>query len=144
MANMNSIRMVLAVCMAFNYIMEQLDADTAFLNYGLRDIVYMAASAWNKIIDRVFLQNGFKNCEADQCVYAKRTKNGFVYGCLYVDDMIIAAKTVEEISEVKDALNNAFKMKKLGTAKFILNTSMLMIKPTRYIDDVAERFGQKD
>uniref|UniRef100_A0AAV1UZS8 Polyprotein n=1 Tax=Peronospora matthiolae TaxID=2874970 RepID=A0AAV1UZS8_9STRA len=32
MANMNSIRVVLAVCAAHAYMMEQLDADTAFLN----------------------------------------------------------------------------------------------------------------
>ncbi|POM75160.1 Polyprotein [Phytophthora palmivora] len=43
-------------------------------------------------------------------------------------------------------------MKELGTAKFILgmeidhdiNASTLIIKQTRYIGDVAERFGQKD
>ncbi|POM63711.1 Polyprotein [Phytophthora palmivora] len=162
-ANMDSIRMVLAVCVAFDYLMEQLDADTAFLNSSLSDIVYMeiphgmknakgmvckllkaiyglkqAASAWNKTIHRVFLLNDFKSCGADQCGY--------------VDDMIIAAKTVGEISEVKGTLNNAFKMKELGTAKFILgmeinhdrNASTLMIKQTRYIDDVAQHFGQKD
>uniref|UniRef100_H3H5K8 Reverse transcriptase Ty1/copia-type domain-containing protein n=1 Tax=Phytophthora ramorum TaxID=164328 RepID=H3H5K8_PHYRM len=65
--------------------------------------------------------------------------------------MIIAAKTSEEIREVKDALRNAFKMKELGPAKFILGMEIdhdttagtLMIKQTRYIDDVVERFGQK-
>ncbi|POM74042.1 Integrase catalytic core protein [Phytophthora palmivora] len=90
-ANMNSIRVVLAVCEAFDYIMEQLDADTVFLNSGLSDIVFteiphgvknakgmvckllkaiyglkQAASAWNKTIRRVFLQNGFKSCGTDQ------------------------------------------------------------------------------
>jgi hypothetical protein len=155
--------------------MEQLDADTAFLNRELKDRVYMevpfgiedaqkhecqlnkaiyglkqVASAWNKTIHRVFLGNGFKSCGADQCVYIKRSRNGFIYVCLYVDDMIIAAKTSEEIRDVKDALKNAFKMKELGPAKFILgmeidhNTTAgaLMIKHPRYIDDVVERFGQ--
>ncbi|OWY90286.1 Integrase, catalytic core protein, partial [Phytophthora megakarya] len=117
-ANMNSIRVVLAVCVALEYIMEQLDADTAFLNSVLIDRVYMempdgttgdddqvcllgkaiyglkqAAMTWNKTIHRVFLRNGFKSCGADQCVYVKRSRNGYVYVCLYVDDMIIAAKT---------------------------------------------------
>jgi hypothetical protein len=174
-ANMNSIRVVLAVCAAYEYRMEQLDADTAFLNSELKDRVYMevpfgiedaqkhecqlnkaiyglkqVASAWNKTIHRVFLGNGFKSCGADQCVYIKRSRNGFIYVCLYVDDMIIAAKTSEEIRDVKDALKNAFKMKELGPAKFILgmeidhNTTAgaLMIKHPRYIDDVVERFGQ--
>ncbi|KAE8883223.1 Retrovirus-related Pol polyprotein from transposon TNT 1-94 [Phytophthora fragariae] len=176
-ANMNSIRVVLSVCAAYEYRMEQLDADTAFLNSELKDRVYMevpfgienardyqcqlnkaiyglkqAASAWNKTIHRVFLGNGFKSCGADQCVYVKRSKNGFIYVCLYVDDMIIAAKTSEDIREVKDALKNAFKMKELGPAKSILameidhdmTAGTLKIKQTRYIDDVVERFGQEN
>uniref|UniRef100_A0AAV1UZZ7 Reverse transcriptase Ty1/copia-type domain-containing protein n=1 Tax=Peronospora matthiolae TaxID=2874970 RepID=A0AAV1UZZ7_9STRA len=38
---MNSIRVVLSVCAAYAYEMEQLDADTAFLNSELEDRVYM-------------------------------------------------------------------------------------------------------
>jgi hypothetical protein len=38
---MNSIRVVLSVCAAYDYRMEQLDADTAFLNSELKDRVYM-------------------------------------------------------------------------------------------------------
>ncbi|KAE9022403.1 Retrovirus-related Pol polyprotein from transposon TNT 1-94 [Phytophthora fragariae] len=176
-AYMNSIRVVLSVCAAYEYRMEQLDADTAFLNSGLKDRVYMevpfgienardyqcqlnkaiygseqAASAWNKTIHRVCLGNGFKSCGVDQCVYVKRSKNGFIYVCLYDDDMIIAAKTSEDTREVKDALKNAFKMKELGPAKFILGMEIdhdmtagtHKIKQTRYIDDVVERFGQEN
>ena len=78
---------MLAVCAAYGYEMEQLDADTAFLNSNLDERVYMevplgastatgmvcklekaiyglkqSASAWNKTIRRVFLNNGFKSC----------------------------------------------------------------------------------
>ncbi|POM70894.1 Integrase catalytic core protein [Phytophthora palmivora] len=95
------------------------------LNPRLRDIVYMEVPHGVKSAKGM---NGFKSCGADQCVYMKRTKNGFVYVCLYVDDMIIAAKTVGEIDEIDHGMN-------AGT---------LMIKQTRYIDDVAEQFGQKD
>lgn len=176
-ANMNSIRVVLAVCAVLSYKMEQLDVDTAFLNSVLSDRVHMevpigvkgaqgfacqlnkaiyglkqAASAWNKTIDHVFKKNDFKSCGADQCVYVKKVEEGFVYVCLYVDDMIIAAKTSDEILEVKGMLKSVFKMKDLGMAKFILGmeidhdmtASTLMIKQTRYISDVAERFGQKN
>ncbi|KAG3170493.1 hypothetical protein PI126_g2351 [Phytophthora idaei] len=155
--------------------MEQLDADTALLNCGLVETVYMnvprglenakgmlcklaktiyglkqAASARNKTIHRVFLRNGFKSYGAGQCVYVRGTRNGYVYVCLYVDDMIIAAKTRDEIREVKEALMSAFKMKELGDAKFILDMEIdpnktavtLMIIQTRYIDDVVERFNQ--
>ena len=141
---MDSIRVVLAVCAAYSYVMEPLDADTAFLNSGLVELVNMeapfgvknakgmmcklkkaiyglkqAASAWNKTIRRVF-EKWFQSCGADQCVYVKRTRNVFVDVCLYVEDMIIAAKTSDEIREVKMALKNAFKMKELGEVRFIL------------------------
>uniref|UniRef100_A0AAV1TS81 Polyprotein n=1 Tax=Peronospora matthiolae TaxID=2874970 RepID=A0AAV1TS81_9STRA len=116
--------------------------------YGLKQ----AASAWNKTIHRVFLGYGFKSCGADQCVYVKRSKSNFIYVCLYADDMIIAAKTSDEIDDVKNALKSVFKMKELGPAKFILGMEIdhnmtagtLMIKQTRYIDDVAKRFGQEN
>jgi hypothetical protein len=93
---------------------------------------------------------GFRSCGADQCVYVKGSKDNYVYVCLYVDDMIIAAKTNEEINEVKMALKNAFKMKELGEVKFILGMKIdhdhtadtLMIRQTRYIDDVVKRFNQ--
>ncbi|CEG42337.1 FOG: Transposon-encoded proteins with TYA, reverse transcriptase, integrase domains in various combinations [Plasmopara halstedii] len=84
--------------------------------YGLKH----AASAWKKMIHRVFVGNGFKSCGADQCVYVKSTNKGFVHVELYLDDMIIAARTSEEINQVKDVLKNAYKMKELGKAEFIL------------------------
>uniref|UniRef100_H3H572 Polyprotein n=2 Tax=Phytophthora ramorum TaxID=164328 RepID=H3H572_PHYRM len=176
-ANMNSIRVVLSVVVAKAYVTEQLDADTAFLNSDLKEQVFMevpygilnaehmmckldkaiyglkqAASAWHQTIHAVFMKIGFHSCGADQCVYVKGTKDNYVYVCLYVDDMIIAAKTNKEIDEVKMALKSAFKMKELGEVKFILGmeidhdrtASTLMIKQTRYIDDVTSRFNQQD
>ena len=56
--------------------------------------------------------------------------------------MIIAAKTSDEIREVKETLKNASKMKESGVGKFIFlgmeidhdkNAGTLMIKQTRYI-----------
>ncbi|KAE9212782.1 hypothetical protein PF004_g15533 [Phytophthora fragariae] len=174
---MNSIRVVLSVVVAMAYVTEQLDADTAFPNSDLKEQVFMevpygitnaanmmckldkaiyglkqAASAWHQTIHAVFVKIGFRSCGADKCVYVKVSKDNYVYVCLYVDDMIIAAKTSEEINEVKMALKSAFKMKELGEAKFILGmeidhdrtTGTLMVKQTRYVDDVVNRFNQQD
>ncbi|GMF32340.1 unnamed protein product [Phytophthora lilii] len=176
-ANMNSIRVVLSVVVVKAYVTEQLDVDTAFLNSKLKEQVFMevpygvpnadnmmckfnkaiyglkqATSAWYQTIHAVIMQIGFRGCGADQCVYVKEMKDNYVYVCLYVDDMIIAAKTNQEINEIKLALKNAFKMKELGAAKFILGIEInhdptvgtLMIKQTRYIEDVVNRFNQQD
>ncbi|OWZ19135.1 Integrase, catalytic core protein [Phytophthora megakarya] len=155
--NMNSIRVVLAVCVGNGYIMEQL-TDTAFLNSGLKDLVYMegppfgiendanhqAASACNNTIHQVFMKNGFKRCGADQCVYVKYSRNGYVYVCLYVDDMIIAVKTSDEIREVKNDERAWCCKIHFGYGDHDKEVGTIMIKQTRYIDDVAERFGQRD
>ena len=63
---------------------------------------------------------GFRCSGAGQCVYIKNKNGNYIYVCLYVDDMIIAAKTSKEIQDVKAALKNSFKMKELGEVKFIL------------------------
>ncbi|KAG3094049.1 hypothetical protein PI124_g13926 [Phytophthora idaei] len=110
-----------------------------------------AAKAGNKTIHHVFLQNGFKSCGAGQCGYFINERNGQVYECLYVDDIIIDARTSGEIREVMEELKNDFKIKEMRAAKFILGMEIgldrtartLLIKQTRYIDDVVERFGQQ-
>ncbi|POM74975.1 Hypothetical protein PHPALM_7979 [Phytophthora palmivora] len=56
--------------------------------YGLKQ----AASPWHKTTHRAVMKIG-----ADECVYVKANEVSFVYICLYVDDMIIAAKTTDEI-----------------------------------------------
>uniref|UniRef100_H3H4S2 Reverse transcriptase Ty1/copia-type domain-containing protein n=1 Tax=Phytophthora ramorum TaxID=164328 RepID=H3H4S2_PHYRM len=161
--NINTIRVVLPVVVA-----KQLDVDTAFLNSGLKEKVFMevtygitnaqnmilklAAGAWHQTVHAVFMKIGFRSCGADQCVYVKDTKDNYVCVCLYVDDMIIAAKTKKEIYEVKVAFKSAFKMKELGEVKFILGMDIdhdrivgkLMINQTRYIDDVMNRLYQQD
>ena len=44
----------------------------------------------------------------------------FIYLLLYVDDMLIALKDVEEIEKLKTRLNQEYEMKYLGEAKKIL------------------------
>ena len=69
------------------------------------------------------LAQGFKRSTFDPCVYLKPVDNdvyGFIILVLYVDDMLIAAKSRSDIDELKGLLSSAFKMKDLGTARKIL------------------------
>lgn len=95
-ANMNSIRIFLAVCCMLNFIIMQCDVDTAFLYATLKEVVYMevpegvkankgsvcklnkalyglkqSSFVWNQTINAVLLEMGFKPSSADQCVYVK-------------------------------------------------------------------------
>ena len=44
----------------------------------------------------------------------------YIYLLLYVDDMLIVSKNVEEIEKLKTQLNQEFEMTELGEAKKIL------------------------
>jgi len=59
----------------------------------------------------------------DSCVYYKKFLDGtFVYLLLYVNDTLIASKSIyiHEINKLKTLLNNNFEMKNLEVAKKIL------------------------
>lgn len=48
---------------------------------------------------------GFHRSNYDSCVYFKKFPDGsFMYLLLYVDDMLVAASSKEEIKKVKDRL----------------------------------------
>lgn len=73
-----------------------------------------------------------------------------VYLRLYVDDMLIAAKNVAMIKEIKSQLQEHFQMKERGAAKFVLGMEISQdqaarvttVKQTQYIRDITERFNE--
>ena len=48
---------------------------------------------------------GFKRCEADHYCYVKLFSNSYIILLLYVDDMLIAGFSVEEINNLKKQLS---------------------------------------
>ena len=66
------------------------------------------------------MSHGFKRTEFDSCVYINFVDGSPIYLLLYVDDMLIAAKSKIEITKLKKLLSSGFDMKDLGSAKKIL------------------------
>ncbi|OWZ15150.1 LOW QUALITY PROTEIN: Retrotransposon like protein [Phytophthora megakarya] len=108
-ANMNSIRVVLSVVVAEGYVTERLAANTAFVNSDLKERVYMEVPYDINNTKNVTGQSDISLETDSECL----TQDGppsirqnwvselrYLYVCLYVDAMIIAAKTGEEIQEV--------------------------------------------
>ena len=63
----------------------------------------------------------YRRCEYDCCVYVRSLDDGsFIFLLLYVDDMLIAAKSILEVNKLKFLLSREFDMKDLGAAKKIL------------------------
>ena len=71
---------------------------------------------------------GFKRCKATHCCYIKFFGNSYIILLLYVDDMLIAGPSIEEINNLKKQLSKQFAMKDLGAAKQILGMRIIRDK----------------
>src|SRR4051812_31695918 len=98
------------------------------------------------------LAHGFKRSQYDRCVYMKFVNRSPIYLLLYVDDMLIAAKSMKEITTLKAQLSSEFEIKDLGPAKKILGmeikrdrkSSLLFLSQEKYIEKVLHHFNMHD
>lgn len=68
---------------------------------------------------------GYNRSPYDCCVYYIEVQGGsFVYLVLYVDDMLISAKSKSDIQKLKALLSAEFEMKDLGVARKILDVEI--------------------
>ena len=77
------------------------------LVYKLRKSLYglkQAPRQWYKKFDSFMHRIGFKRCEADHCCYVKSFDNSYIILLLYVDDILIARSSIEEINNLKKQL----------------------------------------
>ena len=176
----SSIRVLLALVTMYDLELEQLDVKTAFLHGELDEKIYMkqpegfevegkedqvcllkkslyglkqSPRQWYKRFDSFMLGHGFSRSKYDSCVYFRKLNDGsFTYLLLYVDDMLIAAKNLAEIHQLKALLSGEFEMKDLGAAKKILGMEIrrdrgvgkLFLTQENYLKKVLERFGMHD
>lgn len=175
-----SIRTLLALVAMQDYELEQLDVKTAFLHGELEEEIYMhqpegfvvkgkedhvcrlkrslyglkqSPRQWYKRFDNFMLKHGFSRSEYDSCVYLRSCKDGsLIYLVLYVDDMLVAARDMNDVNRVKKMLKSEFEMKDLGAAKKILGMEIirdrkkkrLYLSQEKYVRKVLERFNMKD
>nr|GEY36772.1 retrovirus-related Pol polyprotein from transposon TNT 1-94 [Tanacetum cinerariifolium] len=97
------------------------------------------------------VKHGFSRSAYDCCVYHKKAPSGsLIYLLFYVDDMLVAAKDIEEDKKLKILLNKEFDMKDLGAARKILGMEIirdrkhdkLFLSQKSYIEKIISRFGR--
>jgi hypothetical protein len=106
-----------------------MDQPEGFIVPGKEDLVYklkrslyglkQSPRQWYKRFDLFMFAHGFKRSQYDSCVYIKFVNGSPIYLPLYVDNMLIAAKSKKEITTLKAQLSIEFEMKDLGVAKKI-------------------------
>nr|GFA64939.1 retrovirus-related Pol polyprotein from transposon TNT 1-94 [Tanacetum cinerariifolium] len=74
-----------------------------------------------------------KTIQFDNCVYSKKVfGDSYVYLLLHVDDMLIVAKNMAVINDLKALLKSEFEMKDLGATKKILDKEVKYMKTVPY------------
>jgi hypothetical protein len=96
--------------------------------YGLKQ----SPRQWYKQFDSYMIKIGYRRGEYDCCVYLKSLDDGsFIFLLLYVDDILIATRSIMEVNKLKVLLSREFDMKDLGVAKKILRMKICRDKDAK-------------
>lgn len=171
-----TIRLVLSMVATEDLFLEQLDVKTAFLHGDLEEDIYMhqpegfvvqgkegsvcrlkkslyglkqAPRQWYKKFDSFMCSVGYIRCQADHCCYVRHFDNSYIILLLYVDDMLIAGASIDEINNLKKQMSEHFAMKDLGAAKQILGMRIvrdrvrgtLRLSQAEYVKKILSRFN---
>ncbi len=177
---MSTIRLVLALVARMDLECEQMDVVTAFLNGDLDENIYMeipqglktpensnkvcelvkalyglkqAPRQWYaKIHDYLVNQLGSKSSVNDPCLYTLHKSASFIIIALYVDDLLIAGNSPNEIKNLKSDLSKIFEMKDLGPLSVMLGIDVernrerkqVFISQLSYIQDILTLFRMEN
>ncbi len=168
----NTIRIMLSFSAIEDYEIHHLDVNLAFLHGDLQEKIYMeqppmfndgsgkvlvlikalyglkqSPRQWNEKIDNVLKNNDWNQSKVDCCLYFKDKS----YILIYVDDLILIAKSKHEINNMKTMLINNFQMKDLGELTYFLGIEInrdrgrreLIIKQSAYISRLIKKFNMQ-
>ncbi|CCH47072.1 Copia protein [Wickerhamomyces ciferrii] len=172
-----AVRIFLATAASLKLVVHQMDVSNAFLNgkldgeelymeqpdgykvdngmvlklnkslYGLKQ----APMVWNRTINQILINLGFKRNEAEMGLYYKASGSNIVLLGLYVDDILVASNSSDLLDEVKGCSKSAFKTKDLGPIKKFLGLNIeqhedfsISLKLTDYINTIAQELGFED
>ena len=166
-----SVRTVLALAAENDLHAHHMDVSNAFLNSKLDSEVFMTQPAtfsnnnlvcklnksiyglkqspkcWNFNLDAFIKQQGFSQSNADACIYTKITSNDLFVVAVYVADIIIASKSMNEIiNKLKSSLCKNYQMKDLGKLEYFLgvnvsqNNGGIFIHQSAYINSLLSKY----
>ena len=172
----SSIRALLAFAVQNDVLVHQMDVVTAFLNGTLKEEIYMqqpegyaqpgsehlvcklkrslyglkqSPRCWNSSFTEFLEFIGFEQNTADPCVFARTKGDDFTVVAVYVDDLIVIAKTLDKMNGVKGSLAERFEMKDLGEIHYCLGISIerdeerkcIWMHQRQYILAMIEKYG---
>jgi len=93
------------------------------------------------------LSHGGRRTEIDPCVYTFNEDKRQIILIVYVDDLIIASRSYNELVKIKKSLQHTFKMVDLGPISHILEIDVkresligkLRLSQTKYMKDLINK-----
>lgn len=145
-AKITTIRTLLALASINSWYLHQLDVNNAFLHGDLQEEVYMsvpqgvqcskpnqvckllkslyglkqASRKWYEKLTGFLITQGYKQSNSDHSLFTLHTNTDFTALLVYVDDVILAGTSMNEIDRIKFMLDSQFKIKDLGKLKYFL------------------------
>ncbi|WKA03793.1 hypothetical protein VitviT2T_021882 [Vitis vinifera] len=143
-----TIRVVLTIALANNWVVRQLDINNAFLNGDLQEKVFMeqppgfvdtkqphlvcklhkslyglkqAAGAWFEKLRNVLIAFGFITTRSYQSLFIRITTTHTIFVLVYVDDILVTGYNNEEVQTIINQLNKSFTLKDLGEVDYFLS-----------------------
>ena len=168
-----SVRSLIALAVKNDMKIHQMDVSCAFLNGDLSETIYMsppegikldhdnlvcklnkaiyglkqASKCWNNCIDTYLRKLGFRPSSSDSCLYVRVKDNVLCIIAVYVDDLIIASKCLDQINELKSSLSSNYRMKDLGELRYFLGVNVvqgndkIVIHQSPYTKALLNRFN---
>lgn len=172
-ARMSTIRSLFALAASERLEIESFDFDTAFLNGKMTEDVYIkvppgypgkfapgdvlklvgamygtkqAPREWNVAVHKLMMSLGYGQAQSDSCVYVKVVGKKRIVVVLYVDDGLILCSDKTLIASELEAINKAYKIKRLGRVSTFLSIQVvhsdggIFIHQKKYVTSICERF----
>jgi len=175
-AKLTIMRLLLAIAATKNWYLHQLDVDNAFLHGNLDEEVYMnpppglqvpkprqvcrltkslyglkqASCQWFARLSSFLISAGFSQSQSDHSLFTKVKSDTFTVLLVYVDDVILAGNSLNEIDKIKASLHEAFRIKDLGSLKYFLgfevarSTKGIYLCQRKYALDILSETGMLD
>jgi len=87
-----------------------------------------ANKEWFSKLSSFFLSMGYTQSMNDHSLFINSSEGSFTTLLVYVDDIILAGNDKEEIVQIKQALNQTFKIKDLGDLRYFLGLEVAISK----------------
>jgi len=168
-----SVRSIFAIAAQHDLTIHHMDFTSAFLNGELKEDLYVSQpegfivpgqeqmvcrlhkslyglkqspKCWNSSLDSFLLDLGYNKLDGDSCIYMRDDVDGVNIIAVYVDDLLICAKS-DSINSIKRAISSRYAVNDLGKLKYFLGINVsqyedkIVISQSAYTKSLIRKFG---